>query len=856
MSKYLLCSIIVETIEHSLEHTILDTFIVQRIMPVMEKFINREKAIIIFASLFIIVAVFSWTQEIIEEEKFPVVDSLFADSLEIVENLQSDSLFYVADSVDYQVENEIIKLSGNTSVTYHTSIINADTIMINLKKEQAFAKGKSYLQDGSQNMLGRDICYDLQTKWGLVTSGASKFDKGYYYGTEIRKIDDDTYDIDDGVFTTCDALHPHFYIKSKELRFYRDDKFVAKPVVFYVNHFPVFGFPFGTFTLKRGRQSGIMVPSPGWNKTRGKYLENIAYYFAYRNHADFTLALDYYELTGWELGFRSKYKQRYVHNGFFNAILQKKIEGHRISQYEWNIKSRHHHDFGNRTTFDMNLNFISSKRVWEGSEDLDERLAEKITSSMAFKKPLFNSTLYISANYTDDLENKTKNITLPSMSYSLPSRPVYEIFVNEIDNIPEDVWWENFSYSYRVKATHEGDINDSTATIWDVLYDDTIGHDTTYVTGNQHNAGVKHTASLSYSYKLKGWLNLTQSVSGNEAWFDRDINDVKFVRGMDYNTFSSLSFNLYGIRTMPGLYISTIRHIVTPKMSFTYRPDFSENDRFYSFGGIGVSSAVKSRKVSFSLGNKWQLKLAALKSVKERKINDFFSINSNISYDYEKDNGFSDISHSVKLKPNKISFGIVDISTNTSGNFSQATYDLGVKSWDPRDWELGVTNWNFNITSSLKISGDANYVDYFPLAKNDFVSGDFFSSDSIDTDTERTITTLEELDELDKEAKNWAFTVSHIYKLNKAQYAIDDYTSTLRMSVSARITKNWAISYDNYIDMEADELVSHNFTITRDLHCWKMTLKYTKQGDYWNYKFQLFNIKLPDALKFRTSDHS
>ncbi len=837
-------------------HTTLDTFIVARIMPAMKRFVNREKAIIIFASIFVIVAVFSWTQETIEEEKPHAADSLFADSLAVIEILQSDSLTYVADSVDYQVENEIIQLSGNTSVTYHSSIINADTIMIDLKKEQAFAKGKSYLQDGSQNMLGKDICYDLQTKWGLVTSGASKFDKGFYYGTEIRKIDDDTYDVDDGVFTTCNALHPHFYIKSKELRFYRDDKFVAKPVVFYVNHFPVFGFPFGTFTLKRGRQSGIMVPSPGWNNRKGKYLENIAYYFAYRDNADFTLALDYYELTGWELGFRSKYKQRYVQNGFFNAILQKKIEGPQISQYEWNIKSRHHHDFGNKTTFDMDLNFISSKRVWEGSEDLDERLAEKITSSMAFKKPLFNSTLYISADYTDDLENKTKDITLPSISYSLPSRPIYEIFVNDIDNIPDDVWWENFSYSYRVKATHEGDINDSTATIWDVLYDDTIGPDTTYATGNQHNAGVKHMASLSYSYKLKGWLNLSQSVSGNEAWFDRDKNNVKFVRGMDYNSTSVLSFNLYGMRALPGFYISAMRHIITPRLSFTYRPDFSENDRFYSFGGIGVSSTVKSRKVSFSLGNKWQLKLAATENKKERKINDFFNIDSSISYDYEQDNGFSNISHSLKLMPSKISFGIMDISTNPKGNFSQATYDLDVNGWDPRDWELGVTNWDFSLVSALKLSGDANYVDYFPLAKNEFDSGDFFGSDSIDIETEQTITTLEELDELDKEAKNWAFSVSHIFKLNKAQYAIDEYTSNLRMSVSARITKNWAISYDNYIDLETNELISHNFLITRDIHCWKMTFKYTKQGDYWNYKFQLFNIKLPDALKFRTSDNS
>ena len=117
------------------------------------------------------------------------------------------------------------------------------------------------------------------------------------------------------------------------------------------------------------------------------------------------------------------------------------------------------------------------------------------------------------------------------------------------------------------------------------------------------------------------------------------------------------------------------------------------------------------------------------------------------------------------------------------------------------------------------------------------------------------ITTLEELDELNREKKNWLFNFSHSYKTNKTSYEINNYTSDLRMSVSAKLTRNWSINYDNYIDLKDDELVSHNFTITRDLHCWKVYFKYTRQGDYWSYRFQLFNIKLPEDLKFRTSDH-
>ena len=35
----------------------------------------------------------------------------------------------------------------------------------------------------------------------------------------------------------------------------------------------------------------------------------------------------------------------------------------------------------------------------------------------------------------------------------------------------------------------------------------------------------------------------------------------------------------------------------------------------------------------------------------------------------------------------------------------------------------------------------------------------------------------------------------------------------------------------------------------------KLAFKYTKQGDYWSYQFKLFNIELPEDLKFSTKDN-
>jgi hypothetical protein len=850
---------------------------IQQKMPAMIKSVRVKNISLLLSFLSLIWTVYLFSQDgssqtdAANASDFNFADSLAKDSLktdEIVSEI--DSVYYFADSVFYSIQQEKIILAGNARLKYQGSEIISDTINIDLEKEQAFALGKSSMKEGDQLILGEDIYFDLATRWGLLISGASKFDKGYYYGDEIRKIDRKTFDVDNGIFTTCDALHPHFYIGGSKLRLYQDDKVVGKPVVFYVNNFPVMGFPFGTFTIKRGRQSGILVPSPGWNDANGKYLENIAYYYAYKDYADATLALDYYEKTGWQVGLTSQYIKRYIFNGNFSAILQKRISGPLKSTNEWNIKSRHHHELGNRSTFDADLNFVSSSLIWEGSEDPNERLAEEIKSSIAYKRPFLGSYLNVSANYVHDLLGQDvvyvlsgdtanvhiekKTITLPSISFYLPSKPFYELFLKDADSIPEEAWWKPFSYSYNFKAVQTGYTKDPDASLSEIIWNNQTDDNDVII--DLHNAGIKHSASVSYNYKLRGWLSLRETVAGNEVWFDRDKNDNRFVRAGDYSSTSSIGFNLFGLRQISGIYIKAVRHIITPQISYYYQPDFSENEKFYSFSGINVKNTKKQRRMTYSLDNKWSLKLKKNKKLEERKINDFFTISSNISYDFEaEDKGFSNINHSLRLNPNRFIWKLVEFSTTPSGSIEQATYDLKFSNLDFKHWDFGIKNWNFNIRSKLAFSGEAAYLDYFPVPENQFQTSRFFSPDTLHTEDERMITTLQELDNLQKEKKSWSISFSHAYSTNKTSYENNNYTSDLRIAVNARISLNWSISYDNYINLKTDEVISHNISITRDLHCWQVFFRYTQQGDYWNYRFQLFNLKLPDALKFRTSDH-
>lgn len=807
------------------------------------------------------------------EVKFNSIDSLAVESISVNNSLEDtlrigrvnagvvveqdakyDSVFYSADSIHYEFANEKIDFTGKTKLEFDGATLSSDTLSLDMKAQKAVARGKSFMEQGDHQMIGKDIYYDLKTRWGRILGGASQFDLGYYYGDEIRKVDEKTYDIDNGYYTTCDAEEPHFYIGAKQFRMYQDDKVVAKPVVFYVNHVPVFALPFGTFSIKKGRKTGILVPSPGYNSKKGKYIEDIALYFAYRNHLDATLYMDIYEKTGWALGLKSEYINRYKMNGNFSAIMEKNTLSPTSANYEWNVKGRHHQDYGNSTTLDANFNFYSSKSVWEESSNVDERLSETITSSLAYKQPFLGNTLSITSSYTDDLKNKHKTITLPKLSYNLPSKPIYELIGSgsSSENSSKNSWWKNLSYSYGVNALHSGTINDSSATFWDVIYkskEDSTG----YI--NEHHAGIKHKFSLSYKDKLKGWLNISQTLYYNEAWFDRDRNDNNLVRGFDYSAVSSSWFSLYGLQEYKGNYLKAIRHVVTPKVSFSYNPDFRDNDEFYSFSGISVSNSDRSRKVSFSLKNGWDMKVAGKDEAPDKSINDIFSISSSLSYNFEAENErFSDIYHSLNIKTGSLKFWLLDLGISPSGSIQQDFYKLKRNSLDYSAWNLGVSDWDFQVSSSLKFSGEASYVDYFPVIKNDFTKADFFTSDSLQAEEAHSVATLEEYDRLELEDKKWSFSMNHTFRTDKDSYAEQEYSSTLSNDVNLRLSKNWYITYGNSMDLKEKDVTSQSITLVRDLHCWKLRFKYTRQINYWNYEIKLFNIKLEDSLKFKTSD--
>lgn len=764
--------------------------------------------------------------------------SIAIDDTLKVEKILDDSLSYEADSLEYYVNDERIRLIGQAIINYGFSRIQSDSMIVDFNKEQAFANGQIIMQDKDQILIGESVFYDINTETGYIINGASQFDLGFYYGQNIRKVDKEVFDVDNGRFTTCDAEVPHFDIRSKEMRVYRNHMVVGRPVIFYVNEFPVAGFPFAAFSIKRGRESGILVPEPGYNPTDGKYIKNISFYYPINDYSDFTVSADFMELSGWKTEIDLPYKKRYDYEGRLNAVLRKQISEFDSYSYNWSINEHHHQRFYDKSDFSMNLDFASSREIWNNESDINKRLQEQITSSISYRKPFKNSSLYLSSSYTEDMINDTRNLVLPSFSYSLPSKPIYELFPVNSDSLKQkDFWWKNFSYSWRSSGTHTGYIKEKSPSFSDLFYEssrDSLGK---YI--NEHHAGVKQSIGLSWNNSLFGWLKLNQSFSFDEVLMDRDVNNNKLAHGYSYSSNSGVSFSLYGMRKFQNIPLRAVRHIVTPSVNYSWSPDFSEKNKdLYSFGSIGVNKSKKSSSLGLSLEQKWQIKYITPKAVEEKKLNDFLILRSSTSYNLiNKDKPWTDIYHTLTLNPFSYEDDI-KISTNQSFGATQDVYEFNIKSW--------------RLNMGLSFTGDAVYQEYFPIEKNEFITRKYFEQkDSLSTQ-DIVIESIADLENLIKPG-SWKVNFDYDYSKDK----INDYISTsLRSSLNVKLSTNWSLNYTNYINMKDHELLSQTINLTRELHCWRLTFAYTKSATFWDYRVVLLNIKLPDSLKLQTTDHN
>jgi hypothetical protein len=378
------------------------------------------------------------------------------------------------------------------------------------------------------------------------------------------------------------------------------------------------------------------------------------------------------------------------------------------------------------------------------------------------------------------------------------------------------------------------------------------------------------------SYR-KYWSNDTL-FTGNDTTIGYLVKDTinGFNNVFDYSYSSSLSTKIYGmIQFGKNFPVNAIRHVFTPTVSFTYRPDFGSEfwgyyDSYIDAKGkevkyskyegtiYGSPSSGKSGRINFSFANNLEMKIRSRKDTitgtKKMGLIDNFAIS--ISYDFAKD--------SLRWSPLSLSgrtrlFKKLDISYTSSLDpyilDSTGTKNLNQTEWSVNHRLLRLKNTNWSVSLNYRVtSADLNKKDKKATAPVP-ASGNDEELQAIEMNPD---------DYIDW-AIPWDLTFSYSFRYD-AVHRYPDYVyektttivQTLGVSGNISITPKWKVGFSTGWDFEGHDLSYTSISIYRDLHCWEMRFNWIPTGTQqsWNFTINakasiLQDLKLNKKKDFR-----
>ena len=288
--------------------------------------------------------------------------------------------------VDFTAKDSLVMFGQNTAFMYGSSEVKyndinltADEIRMDMQKSLVYAVGRKdttdeivgspVFKDRSGEYESKTMTYNFKTTKGFITDVITQQGEGYLTGGETKKLDDGSYNIINGRYTTCDNHeHPHFYMQLTKGKMRPKKNIVTGPAYMVLCDVPLpLAVPFGYFPFTSKYSSGIIFPTFGDDYQKGFYLSNGGYYFAINDYVDLALTGEIYTKGSWGLAAQSSYRKRYKFSGNFNISYLTTITGDKGSpdyskQKNFRVAWTHSQDAkaNPNMTFSASVNFATS----------------------------------------------------------------------------------------------------------------------------------------------------------------------------------------------------------------------------------------------------------------------------------------------------------------------------------------------------------------------------------------------------------------------------------------------------------------------------------------------------------------
>ncbi|HTH56329.1 MAG TPA: putative LPS assembly protein LptD [Cyclobacteriaceae bacterium] len=825
-------------------------------------------------------------------------------------DIESTIVYSADDSIISELSTKIVRLYGNAKVTYGQIKLDAEEIIIDYEKSTITANGKRdstgklvgfpVFKDGNETYETKGMVYNFKTKKASITEVVTKQGEQIMHGQKVYKNDkNEIFTINNG-FTTCDLADPHYRIVSKKAKAITGDKMISGPFYMEFNHVPTpLGFAFGMFPSQRQSQSGVIVPAYGEEQTRGFFLRRGGYYFHVNDYFDLTLTADLYAKGSTALYLNSNYISRYKYSGtvafsFSNNNYSTSIEKPDIRK-DFSLTWSHAPRSKGTARFAASVNAATSTNntnnlLGMGQTNLamiqNSNMQRKASSNISFSKTFPGTPLSLAMNmrHSQDFSTRRVDLSLPDLSLNLNN--IYPFKKAQARIL------QNLQFKYTMNGTNQ--INNDLGLIAknaDGSLRDSIGaFNTQNLSTYFQNAskGVRHQIPLSTSFKVLKFFTLTASASYNELWyFDRIVwgtspaNNLtlgtqaiklstvhQFSRESFYSLSMGFTSRIYGtyLAKRPTARIRAIRHLITPNVSFSYSPDFSDPKYgYYQKIGLtdgngkpftvlksihegyiyGTAPSGRSESMSIGLGNTLEMKVRKPKDTVDRKVSLLNNLSLGTSYNFLAD--------SFKLAPISVTANsnILDnkININMGATLDPYQYRNGRTGIDAHDqpiytpvrvsryaWDAGqigrVTSANLAFSTNLNQKGqkkDAENRDKIGKSNATQADKDFLMKHP-DMYVDFTIP--------------WNLRLSYNIAYGRTTGPAS-ITQSANFSGDVSLSEKWKISYSAGYDFVQRQITMTTFTLSRDLHCWQMNLSWIPFGKFQSYTF---NIGIKSSL--------
>ena len=800
--------------------------------------------------------------------------------------LEAIITYTAQDSTIADFENQKVYMYKNGVVNYQSIELKADYIMLDLATKEVYAEGlpdstgvvvgNPVFKDGTEEFESKTLRYNFETQKGIIADVKTTQGDGFVHSEMTKKISKDEFILKKGKYTTCDAEHPHFYLRMTKAKVISNKKIITGPAYMVLEDFPIYFpmIPFGYFPNSTTYTSGILIPTYGEETSRGFYLREGGYYWAANDHFDLALRGDIYSKGSWATKLHSNYKVRYRFNGSFdfsynlNKYSEEPLPDATTTK-GFSLTWSHSQDAkaNPNRTFSASVNLSTSSYDKENSyvnntQSIESYLQTQKSSSISYTQKFENTPFNMSTSFRHSQNSRDTTISL-----SLPELTINMSKINPFlqkNRIGSTKWYEKISLSY------SGNIKNSISSVKEYdLFDKSLIRD--------WQNGWKHSIPISLpSFNLLKYINLSPSFNYSERWYTSYLNktydldytnslasgDLTHVkidtiyalrRNYDYSYSLSSSTKIYGMYLMknPNSRIKAIRHVITPSASFSYTPDFGQKkyrfwdsyitdegkEVYYSHfenGVFGSTGRGESGAISFSLTNNIEAKVLELNDTVSSKDDKQKFKKVKIIDNLGFSGSYNMIADSMKLTPITVSARttIRGVSVNMGANLNPYMVDDEGSLYDEYVWnhlkginKLGrLTNANMSFGMNFESKKDKKE----EAGKKNQGEEDLFE---------------EPADALPYYNFNvpWTFRFDYSFYYNN-QYIPNQKATinqSLNMSGTLKLTEKWNMNMNTNFDIQAMKFSFTTFNITRSLHCWTMSFNFVPFGDRKSYSFNL-----------------